>query len=281
MSYSLKAAAVIAAIFLGFLAWQVLPGGAEGKPDPALAKAAEPAPENLPGTPSETPAAAPREERPPSGRRPAGTPLQHAILRDEKDDDSAEARIARQLAKPTTVEFLDLPLEDCFTFLKEYHNLNIWIDKATLADEGVSLDQPITLKLAGVTFESILHLLLEPLQLDWLIQDEVLKISTRTWANRHPETRTYDVHNLITAGHKPEDLIASITKCIEPTSWTSKDAIAGISHTGGVLVVRQSQRVHSDIAHLLEDLDTIAEINEEAEAGKEAKTAALTIGHVH
>ncbi len=32
-----------------------------------------------------------------------------------------EEKIRATLPKPTTVEFLDLPLEDCITFLKEYH----------------------------------------------------------------------------------------------------------------------------------------------------------------
>jgi hypothetical protein len=72
-----------------------------------------------------------------------------------------EEKIRKSLSKPTTVEFLDLPLEDCITFLKEYHNINIWLDRPTLTDEGVALDQPITLKLAGVSFRSVLKLLLE------------------------------------------------------------------------------------------------------------------------
>src|SRR5262249_40128852 len=110
MSYLLKAVAIFAAISLGIVASQILPGGAEDKPDQAAQK----------------PEAAPAEERaespPPARPRSGDLPLSHAILRDEKDDDSAEARIIRTLAKPTTVEFLDLPLEDCITFLKEYHN---------------------------------------------------------------------------------------------------------------------------------------------------------------
>src|SRR5262249_8310241 len=73
-----------------------------------------------------------------------------------------EEKIRRTLSKPTTVEFLDLPLEDCITFLKEYHNINIWLDKPTLTDEGVALDQPITLKLAGATLRSVLERLQQP-----------------------------------------------------------------------------------------------------------------------
>src|SRR5262245_64206875 len=156
MSYLLKAVAIFAAISLGIVASQILPGGAEDTPDqPAQKSEAAPADDQA-------------ESHPPAKSHGGDLPLSHAILRDEKDDDSAEARIVRTLAEPTTVEFLDLPLEDCITFLKEYHNVNVWLDKVSLSDAGVALDQPVTLKLAVVTLESVLHLLLEPLQLDWI-----------------------------------------------------------------------------------------------------------------
>ncbi len=110
---------------------------------------------------------------------------------------ATEEKIRFALSKPTTVEFLDLPLEDCITFLKEYHNINIWIDRATLTDEGVALDQPITLKLAGVTLRSVLKLLLEPAQLTYVIEDEVMKITTSTKAGEKLQTRVYPVGDLV------------------------------------------------------------------------------------
>jgi uncharacterized membrane protein YgcG len=108
-----------------------------------------------------------------------------------------EEKIRRALSQPTTVEFLDLPLEDAITFLKEYHNINIYIDKATLADEGVALDQPVTLKLAGVTLRSVLKLLLEPVQLTYVIEDEVMKITTSAKAGEKLQTRVYPVGDLV------------------------------------------------------------------------------------
>ncbi len=108
-----------------------------------------------------------------------------------------EEKMRRSLSKPTTVEFLDLPLEDCLTFLKEYHGINIWLDKPTLADEGVALDQPVTLNLAGVTFRSVLKLLLEPLQLTYVIEDEVMKITTSAKAGEKLTTRVYPVGDLV------------------------------------------------------------------------------------
>src|SRR5580704_2972017 len=114
MSNLLKALAVIAAITLGILALQILPGGANDRRDEAPAESDRP------------PAHSPR-----AGRRP-DVPLQHAILRDEKKVASADAALLEALAKPTTVEFQDLPLEDCLTFLREYHNINIWLDRGSL-----------------------------------------------------------------------------------------------------------------------------------------------------
>ena len=108
-----------------------------------------------------------------------------------------EEKIRLALPKPTTVEFLDLPLEDCITFLKEYHNINIFLDRPTLTDEGVALDQPITLKLAGVKRCSILKLLLEPVQLTYVIEDEVMKITTSAKAGEKLSTRVYPVGDLV------------------------------------------------------------------------------------
>lgn len=202
-----------------------------------------------------------------SRRRAADLPLHHAILKDEED--SAEEKILEALDKATAVEFLDLALEDCISYLQEYHGINIWLDKQSLTDEGVALDQPITLKLKGVRLESILNLILQPVQLDWVIQDEVLKITTSGWTYDHPETRTYDVQTLIDAGHVPEELIAAITKCVEPGTWTGKDSNAGISHTGGALVIRHTQRAHSEVARLIAELDDIVKEGAEEKRGAE------------
>ncbi len=265
MSNPWKVFAVVAALALGISVVQILPGGADDRQD-------EPAPN------AESSPAKPESDAPPRAtQRPPDLPLKHAILRDDKKVDTAEAAILEALAKPTTVEFLDLPLEDCLTFLKEFHNINVWLDRASLTDEGVALDQPITLKLAGVSLESVLHLLLQPVNLEWVVQDEVLKITTVAWTQKHPETRTYDVRNLLDVGHTPEDLMASITKCIEPASWSGKDSTVGISHTGGILIIRQSQPAHGDIGRLLEELDSAAEAAEEEDAEKGGKNAVVSV----
>jgi hypothetical protein len=109
----------------------------------------------------------------------------------------AEEKIRRAYDRPTNVEWQELALEDCITFLAEFHGINIILDKAKLTEEGVALDQPITLKLQGVTLRSVLKLLLEPVQLTYMVENEVMKITTSASAADKLSTRVYPVGDLV------------------------------------------------------------------------------------
>jgi thiol-disulfide isomerase/thioredoxin len=91
---------------------------------------------------------------------------------------AAEDKIKRSLDMPTQLEFNDLALEDCINYLQKFHEITISVDKQELQDEGVALDQPITLKLAEVSFRSVLRLLLEPVQLSYVIENGEMRIVT-------------------------------------------------------------------------------------------------------
>jgi len=191
-------------------------------------------------------------------RRPvADPPIKD--LRLKNDDESTEARIEQALGKPTKVNFIESNLEDALNFLMEYHQIPIWIDKKALSDAEISLEQPVNLQISVTRFESVLNLLLEPLDLEWLVQDEVLKITTREKAAARAETRAFNVQDLIDTGHDPDDLIDSIVRCVEPTTWVEEGGQGAISHSGGVLICRQTQRVQSEVLLLLDELQQQAE----------------------
>ena len=107
-----------------------------------------------------------------------------------------EREILAALEKPVDIEFLELALEDCLTGLQEMGKIDLWIDKAKIAEEGTNLDQPITLKLKGRRLDSVLNLVLNPRQLTYLYEDEVLKITTTSAAADLLITRTYPVGDL-------------------------------------------------------------------------------------
>jgi len=194
-----------------------------------------------------------------------------------------EEKILLTFGKPTTVDFNETALEDAINFIKDYHDINIWIDKSVLADQGVQLDTPVTLRLAGVRMESVLNLLIRPSQLDYIIEDDVLKITTAFHARETMFTFTYPVRDLYPNGKRVEseatgadeknkkgsagartmgDLERAIRETIEPKSWDdaakpNETQVQGtIAYVGesSSLVIRQSWPVHRKILKLLRDL---------------------------
>lgn len=108
-----------------------------------------------------------------------------------------EERIRKSLDMPTDVDFIETSLKDAIEALKQQHNINIVIEDQKLQDEGVATDTAITLQLSGVTFRSVLKLMLEPLQLTYIIDDEVMKITTSVAASEKLYTRVYPVGDLV------------------------------------------------------------------------------------
>lgn len=243
----------VVVLSVGFIAGQLYSAAGDG----SLKSKARPAAQSQKSPPAN---AAP-ETAPHRGTRPGRVKSLPELkdLRLKDDEDLAEEQIERALAAPTEFAFDETPLEEVIKYFRDFHSINIWVDGAALLDAGVSLDIPITLKLAGIRFESALHLVLDPLQLDWIVQDEVLKITSCKKAASLAETLTYDVQNLLDAGHDPDELIGAIVDCVEPASWEGNGGQGTIAHSGGVLICRQSQRVQTRVTMLLDDLDLIAE----------------------
>jgi hypothetical protein len=166
-----------------------------------------------------------------------------------------EEKIIKALHAPTSLEWADFPFEKCIEFLQQQHKINIWLDKQTLRDEGVALDQPVTLKLAGVSLRSILKLLLEPLQLTYVVEDDVLKITTTAKAGEKLLTRTYPVRDLW--GHSiPSDLETAIARTIEPDSWAEDQGPGSMTYVreSESLVIRHTCEAHEQILQLLRNL---------------------------
>ncbi len=174
-----------------------------------------------------------------------------------------EEKIIKALETPIDVEFADLPLEDCLTFIAEHPNFSrfsMQLDRATLADLEVALDQPITLKLQGLRLESVLHLLLRPVQLEFLVQDDVLIITASAKADEIKFTRTYPVRDLYserTAPARPgSQLVDTLKNTIEPDSWSELSGGGEIRYVKQTdsLVIRQTWSVHRKVVQLLRGL---------------------------
>lgn len=115
-----------------------------------------------------------------------------------------ERRIQRALSETTEVSFTDNPLEEALNYLEDLHHIEIWLDKQALQDEGVNSDQQVNLVLSGISLRSALRLMLEPLGLTYLIEDEVMKITTQAKADEKMSTRVYPVADLVIPIQPPQ-----------------------------------------------------------------------------
>ena len=109
----------------------------------------------------------------------------------------AEERIASELDKQTDLDFQDQPLTDVVSFLADLHNIPIIIDTEALQEEGIATDTPVTRTLTGVKLRSALKIILQPLQLSYVIEDEVMKITTIAKEKDRLQTRVYPVGDLV------------------------------------------------------------------------------------
>ncbi|MCA9079146.1 MAG: hypothetical protein KDA58_01255 [Planctomycetaceae bacterium] len=171
--------------------------------------------------------------------------------------DSPNAKkIADVLALETHLEFPGNPLADVADFISELHEIPILLDEATLASEGVAPDTEVRTVISQVSLRSALKLVLADVggvPLDYVIEDEVLKITTRDQADRTYETHIYDVRALQL--DDPETLV-HVLKHTTSGRWNVNqgDALGDISYVRGNFVIRQTQRVHREIVTLLEGL---------------------------
>ncbi|MFN0052562.1 MAG: hypothetical protein ACKV0T_10230 [Planctomycetales bacterium] len=88
------------------------------------------------------------------------------------------------------------PLEQVVSELVKKHGLPIWFDRQALLRAESDIGKSVTANIQDVRLSSILNLLLRPHELDWIVDDEVLQITTRERACGKFFTRVYDVRFL-------------------------------------------------------------------------------------
>ena len=107
----------------------------------------------------------------------------------------SERKIYRALKESSEISFNATPLSNVIKFFRETYNIPIVIDDKALEEENITADEPVTLELPNISFRSSLKLILEPLQLTYVIEDEVMRItSKKTSAN---VVRVYPVGDLV------------------------------------------------------------------------------------
>jgi RNA polymerase sigma factor (sigma-70 family) len=194
-------------------------------------------------TPARTPAAAPESPISDSEERPW----------DFHERSESTQRIETALKMRTEIAFTDTPLTDVVTFLSDYHDIPILIDNEALTEEGIAPDTPITRTLTGTKLESALTLMLAPLQLEYVIKNEVLMVTTVARASSAQEVLVYDLSRI--PNIEPETLSSIILSVTTPNIRTEKRDEGTLVMGLGFVAISQDQPNHRKIVAVLSQLE--------------------------
>jgi len=166
----------------------------------------------------------------------------------------AEQKIREALGKHTTMEFNETSLKDVVNYLKALHAINIMVDRKMLEEANVQMDTPITEVIKGVSLGSGLKLILEPVGLTYVIENEVLSITSPAGAQRSSVPRTYDVSALL-ANSEAASLLKAVELVLDrPANGDDGKPMPVASRLvifRKKLILRGSQPEHDRVAELL------------------------------
>jgi hypothetical protein len=179
-------------------------------------------------------------------------------------DEAAEGKIRAALASKTQIEFVETPLKDVVDYLKDLHHIEIQLDTSALKEAGVDESTQVTKNLKGISLRSALKLVLDEVQLKYVVHHGVLLITSTAKAesDEFMQTRCYPVEDLVL----PEDdgcanftsLNELLTATVATKSWTDNGGTGTlfgfVAGNRPLLVVSQSEEVHEQIENMLEKL---------------------------
>ncbi|HIF31489.1 MAG TPA: VWA domain-containing protein, partial [Planctomycetaceae bacterium] len=114
-------------------------------------------------------------------------------------DNESERRIYDALEQTANLELLDTTLEELAAYLFDNFNIPAIVDFKSLEEDAIPPDTMLTSNLAGLRLKSALRIVLREHDLTFIVDDEVLQITTKTKAEERQITRVYQVGDLVIA----------------------------------------------------------------------------------
>jgi general secretion pathway protein D len=126
------------------------------------------------------------------------TKSKYRTLQERTRYSPAELEIQRSLSKPVEVRFENRPLAEVLDTLGRMTGVNVHLDEQGLHAEGVTTDMPVTISLTQpISLKSALNLILQPKGLSYVIQNEVLLITSEQTRDANTYAKVYYVADLV------------------------------------------------------------------------------------
>jgi type II secretory pathway component GspD/PulD (secretin) len=171
----------------------------------------------------------------------------------------AERAIRAALERRMSFDFTDTPLKDVAAALQRTLGVPIALDSKVLSDAGITGDTTITFVEPAISARMALDTILAEKDLSWIVQRDLLIITTADVAKTRTLIRVYAVADLVlietTDAYDADfdSLIEVITSTVVPQSWDSNGGAGSIAPflPSGALVIDQTREIHEKIESLL------------------------------
>lgn len=147
------------------------------------------------------------------------------------------------------VSFNQMPLSGVIAELGKKLEFDFKLDEKSLEQENLTPDEPITLELKSMSLRNALYHILEPLQLAYEIDHDVLVVRSKGMIKG--QVRTYDLSVILPDNSTAEQLMRIIERSIEPDSWQAAGGNSTCDVFGSLLVVQAPDSIHGQIEELL------------------------------
>lgn len=130
--------------------------------------------------------------------------------------DPVEREIEYRLRKPISLHFKNVPLEQAIRDLSAASGVQVVPDYRALQSAKINLDSPLSITVDNINMKSALNIMLDQLGLTYIIQDQVLKITTEDKTKGRLVRVTYPIADLIVVvpDHPMPDVL-NLQKAIE------------------------------------------------------------------
>ena len=171
-----------------------------------------------------------------------------SCLRGQESDLAANVELYEQkLSEETSFEFIQQPLSKVAVTLAKQHGISIKIDPAAVEANPDTPTLPISAGLLKVSLRSALRLMLRTHDLDFVIRDRRVLITTSEIAESTLHDRSYDMPSYVVSSPEP------FIQMLQDTALTGEE-ITEAKLVGQKLMIRARRTLHDRISSLVRQL---------------------------
>lgn len=171
-----------------------------------------------------------------------------------------EKEIEAALRRPLTIDVREVSLEEALARIAKNTRLNIVIDNHALDDIGVDPSVLVTCSVRDTLLEHLLDQMLDCFDLSYIVQNDVLRVTSKLRANDYKPTRLYPIEDLIGKMHndpksKEKPNFNALENAIE---WALGESAGTPSmvhgQAGWMIAFTGTRRSHQRLAAFITDL---------------------------